>query len=254
MCEFLSSRLRSTDNLERDQVPVSLIGRLLLVGALCILFLQPARVEGGSASSPKLLLHTQSAESGAAGSCQVGLTSCGGVNVQGGLYITGHYFVFLLAARFDTEVGLQEIHVGIDYDKTTGSGVDILIPSPGGFGWALCADSENQSPGWYVEGGDNRIMWSAEHCPRDSLAVAGYFYVAAYTSGYLALVPPAGGPATLTLCGGTPQPIETTELGYAGFGDVSGCNPCVTDCHYTAVEATTWSRIKAHFRHPRDVR
>ena len=192
-----------------------------------------------ASADPQLALHLVRKTTGQP-SCHPNLPSCTAALTEGLLEAQGgsYYFVYLVAAWYDTTSDVQEVHVGLHFDPTTLSGVDI-------FSWNLCADGQTPSAGWFQEGGDNRITWAAPGS--DSLAVAGYFYVTAYTPGRLALVEPAGTTASLTPFGGSAQAIPKSSLGYVGFGALEGCNPCLHPCDYTPVRPSTWSSIKSVF-------
>jgi hypothetical protein len=194
-----------------------------------------------NSATPRLLFHAVQATSKAA-PCTPSLGSCAGAITQG---FVGDgdlfYHVYLVVASYDTAGGVHEIEVGLSYDTTTHSGVDI-------FEWSLCADGQVPGPDWWQAGGDNQITWNSKNA--DSLSVAGYFYTTAYDPGLLALVPASGGEATLTPFSGPPVTIPGTALGYIGFGSSAGCNPCLASCAYTAVRPSTWSSIKSFFNSP----
>lgn len=213
---------------------------LLLAGVLISLI--PGSVVAGPAGTPHLLLHARNVST--AEPCVPGIETCAAAQVSGSLYQpsgAGSYFVYLMAARFEPTAGTREVRVGLSYDLTTGSGVDV-------FQWHLCADSESPEAGWYQSGGANRITWSSEDCPTDSLLVGGYFYLTAYSAGHIALGAPAAGPAEFVNCAGSTVAVAGTELGYIGFGGLSGCNPCAAPCNYVSVEPTTWSGVKSLLR------
>jgi hypothetical protein len=220
----------------RPHVPILLAASLLFPALL------PALAIAGPNGTPHLLLHARPVS--AAQACDAGIDDCAAAQVSGGLYQpsgAGSYFVYLMAARFEPETGVRQFRVGLSYDPTTGSGVDI-------FQWHLCADAETPESGWYSAGGANRLAWSVDACPPDSLVVGGYFYLTAYTAGHLALNAPGTGSAEFVTCAGAPVSVATSELGYVGFGGLNGCNPCLAPCNYVSVEPTTWSGVKALLR------
>lgn len=211
----------------------------LMVAAILLAGSRPA---GAVDLSPRILLHARTAST--AHHCQPGLASCAAAEVRGQLNLlsgAGNYFVYLMAARFDPAIGAREIHVGLSYDLTTLSGVDI-------FGWNSCADTETPTAEWFQAGGANRLSWNNDHCRQDSLAVGGYFYLTSYTPGYIAAVAPEGADVSLTYCNGAVETIPTQRLGYIGFGEFEGCNPCDRPCNYVPVATVTWSRVKTLFR------
>lgn len=215
-------------------------GLALLAAVLFLPLAGQARAAGSG--TPRLLLHVRAVST--KDPCSPGIARCGEAIVQGALYAPnrhGIYYTYLLASGYDTEAGASEIRTGISYDFTTLSGVDI-------FSWTLCAAGQNPTAAWFQAGGENWISWDQMDAPHDSLAVAGYFYMTAYTPGQLALTPCAAGPATVASFGEAPVPVDSIGLGIVGFGGSDGCNPCLTPCTYTAVQVTTWGGIKTLFR------
>ena len=81
----------------------------------------------------------------------------------------------------------------------------------------------------------------------DATPVAGYFYLAAYGSGTLRLIPrPADGLAMVSDCSAQATQIPSEGLGTARFSPgalIAGYNPCGREAS-VAVERATWSRIK----------
>jgi len=59
---------------------------------------------------------------------------------------------------------------------------------------------------------------------------------------------PAESPASVTYCNGNVENLPAERLGFIGFGDAEGCNPCNGPCNYVPVEAVTWSRLKTLVR------
>ena len=191
------------------------------------------------AAEPKLVLHASRASMSEP--CQAGISRCNQAVVTGSLYTpsgAGTYYVYLMATQFDGAEGVRSIQAGIDYDAVTGSGVDI-------FAWNHCADSEQPGTGWYQEAKSvNRLTWNVEQCPSDTLVVGGFFYLTSYTASFLTVSPFGAEPAAVQSCLGNTVMLPPTALGYVGFGNFPGCNPCLTSCNTVAVLPTTWSRIK----------
>jgi hypothetical protein len=213
--------------------------RVLPATALLLFLAAPSAVLAAPNGTPHLLLHARPVADAEA--CVAGIDDCTAAQVSGSLYQpsgAGTYFVYLMAARFEPEAGAREFRVGLSYDPTTVSGVDI-------YQWYLCADSETPEAGWYQAGGANRLSWSVETCPTGPLVVGGYFYLTAYTAGHVALTAPATGSPELVNCAGVATTVALTELGFVGFGGLPGCNPCLAACNYVSVEPTTWSGIKS---------
>jgi hypothetical protein len=185
--------------------------------------------------APRILLHA--VPSSSKNLCSPGVGACAEANIQAEISTISQfmYYAYLLVIDKDPGTGVQEIHTGLSYDTTTLSGVDI-------FNWNLCADGEAPSAGWYQEGGDNRITWNSPGT--GEVAVAGYFYITGYNNGAIALVPPQNGRATVTPFSGPADSLDVSDLGFIGFGDEEGCNPCLTTCDFTPVRPSTWSSLK----------
>lgn len=216
---------------------------LLLLASLALGLLAPRAGRAAGVTEPRLLIHLAVASTKNA-SCVPPLADCatGAVVVEGLTYnvVTEFfYYAYILAAGYDPTSGLNEARFTVDYARQTNEGVDI-------FSWHTCASASLGPADWYSVGSGNQIRW--DDCPRTGVAVAGYFYMTAYTAGRIGVVPPpAEGPATLTSCGGQPVEIPVEHLGFAGFGGQTGCNPCLEKCVFVAVQPTTWGSIKARF-------
>lgn len=240
------SGLRERTMLMMDSRRATRLLRLtLLLAPLLIGLHLPRAGRAAGVTEPRILVHLAVAST-KTGSCTPTISDCASpnVNVFGLTYtlVTEfYYFAYILVAGHDATSGIHEIKFAVDFARGTGEGVDI-------FTWTTCATSLGAAD-WYVSGAGNQIRW--DDCPKADVAVAGYFYMTAYTPGKIGIVPPPGeGPATLTNCGGQPVEIPIGHLGFAGFGDQQGCNPCRDECRYVAVQPTTWSSLKARFAVP----
>jgi hypothetical protein len=191
------------------------------------------------AAEPKLLFHARRASM--AQPCQPGITRCQDAVVLGQLYApsgAGNYYVYLVAADIDPARGLRSIHFGINYDQVTVSGVDL-------FSWNPCADTQEPSAGWYQESFcSNRLNWTGEACPTDSLAVGGYFYMTCYTASFLTVAPIGDAPVTFRDCQSEEIALSQSNLGHVAFGATGGCNPCFGPCDKVATVPSSWSGIK----------
>lgn len=187
---------------------------------------------------PKILLHVRPA--GQSEPCQAGLlddcryaeTSARVAAGRNGPF----YYVYLLAARGRME-NISRLRCGINYQKgrpggqRDGRGVDIL-------GWNLCADIQFASPVgplWPAPGSGSIVYWDgAEHCQRGEVAVAGYFYMAAYDPDTLRVIAdPTDRLVDLFKCDPGSEFLGPEDLGYVTFsagGGEAGCNPCKEDC------------------------
>jgi hypothetical protein len=172
------------------------------------------------------------------------------------------YLAYLVVVSPSPEVpNFAGIACGIEYDGTHFQGVDV-------FGWYLCADMEDKTDGggglWPESQGGNQITWDpGENCQDQVLpsngvhAVAGAFYVFAYTADEFRVTPNKnlpGGPAlSVTDCQGTSWRIDLKAFGsctaVASFGGAMSINPCVVPdyCQWTPVEAVTWGEIKDRY-------
>lgn len=178
---------------------------------------------------PKLLLHVMPVASSNA--CTAGvLGDCSDAVTSGQLY-PNYHFVYLLAAP-TTVVPLGGIECGIQYSGSySPSGGQ---PGLNVFHFSACGSLEFPSTGWPGPGGGNMMTWSQYNCPTGETAVAGYFYVGAYSADTLRLtVRPVSGFAKVANCNAAETDLVPADLGYAVFsqtGTVPGCNPCLGPC------------------------
>jgi len=230
----------------RDELAMQWVRSLLLL-PIAILLLSPGSAAASTVDGrPKILLHVRptTAESpcgnGMLAQCQDAVT--GGItNVA--------YHLFVLAAR-GNQADLAGVQFGIDYEGTfdpVGSGAYLDV-----FSWTLCATLEFPSPNppWPSPGGGTLITWdSVTTCQTGDVAVVGYFYMTAYNAATMRVLPrPIDGAAKVATCGSAEVLLDYgVDLGCAYFSPQGalGCNPCLHPCFIDAVEASTWSRIKA---------
>jgi DNA-binding beta-propeller fold protein YncE len=207
----------------------------------------------------KLVLHLTSPVS--KNECANGLlTDCRNAVTSGGLSTPDGpwYFAWLLAVRGNIS-SLSGIQFGITYDQggandaSNSRAIDI-------FSWTLCGDREFPSPPgdppgapqWPGPGSGTIITWNyLTNCQFGDLAVAGYFYLGAYSPDVLRLTErPIDNLAAVADCVPVAWPLEAGDLGFVTFspGAMPGCNPCLMDCvSPTRIQGTTWSSIKALF-------
>jgi len=189
------------------------------------------------------------------------LSDCRDASVSGALSGSSGpwYYAYVLVARgsISSVAGLQ---LGISYDHnqagdmSDGKGVDI-------FSWNFCADRQFPTPAgfppgapnWPEPGSGNLITWYLDtNCQFGETAVAGYFYLAAYSPDVLRITArPVDGKAAVADCIPRVYDMEAGDLGFATFSDgarIPGCNPCITDCvSPTPIRETTWGAIKSLF-------
>jgi hypothetical protein len=182
---------------------------------------------------------------------------CTGYNVSNQPLYPPSLYTYLLVVNGSQAEGVAGVQCGIAFNGTPGAGVDV-------FGWTLCATLEFASTGWPQAGGGNLITWdSVTRCQTTQtnalvgvVAVAGYFYMGAYSNDVMRVTPrPVDGFAKVANCGsvedipygGAPGEVATdgeTFLGAVGFGPGStGINPCGRE-RPVAVAPTTWSGVK----------
>jgi len=234
-----------------------IVAGLLTVGLLTASAL-PA-LAGTHDNRPKILVHVKSTTTkNACTFGSAGITDCNSGSIVTNGTITplggpGYYYFYLLVARGNL-TNLAGMQCGIAYQNNQSSnesdlaGIDI-------FGWTLCATLEFVTPGsnvWPRPGGGNLITWdSTNNCQTGEVAVAGYFYAAAYSADYFAITPrPVDGISKVANCNNTETNLVQGDLGWAQFstGAVTpGCNPCAQICPPVAVETTTWGGIKSLF-------
>lgn len=231
---------------------VTLVAGVLVLGAIVL--------GAGSAlaapfdNQPKILLHIKgtttknACTAGSVANCQTDPITQADLTPAEGPY----YFVYLLAAKGASE-NLAGMQCGISYQTdqpsqdADGMGVDV-------FGWTLCATLEFVQPGanlWPKPGGGNLITWDAIlRCQTGEVAVAGYFYLGAYSADKMSVKKrPADNAAKVARCDSAEEPpLGVEDLGFISFsagGTTVGCNPCVAPgCEGVPVEPTTWSNIK----------
>ena len=205
--------------------------------------------------SPRLLLHVGDVVPGRDACENGGLKLCTDAVTKGSTIVTPKgpfYFVYLLAHRgYLRTINALTLSIGYDRgrpgDSSDGHGVDI-------FGWTLCADTQinnGLAPDWPEPGAASTILWRDRDVgQRAETAVAGYFYVGAYTPDALRITPHSVfGESSIYEGNLRRTPLLDRELGSAVFtpgSKAEGCNPCRGDC-YAVVPATitSWGSIKA---------
>jgi hypothetical protein len=168
--------------------------------------------------------------------------------------------VYLVVARGQPGPGIAGISCGIQYDPRPQNGVDM-------FGWTLCADMEFTNAGpngvWPASGGGNRITWSMEdNCQRTVInpdgvhAIAGAFYVYAYSEDYFSVTPNMNlviPEFAVADCSAQASYFSlNADMGTVGFGSITdgsfagGLNPCV-GWFTIPTKSTTWGQLKTKY-------
>lgn len=206
------------------------------------LALLPGISQAGANANAKIQLHL--ATTTTKNACAAGrIPPCFSMVTNGSLYPT-IYFAYLLVADGNATAGVGGLQCGITYPGGTGGGSNSPINV---YSWSLCATLEFPSTSWPAPGGGNLITWdTASKCQRlepggagtGVVAAAGYFYLAAYGEGTLAVIPrPVDGKAKVADCASNEDLIAgvgfpgsvASHLGSAKFsagGNIHGANPC----------------------------
>ena len=226
----------------------------VLVAGLATVALSTDSFAGANANA-KIQLHLLSPTTKQQCTRLAATPACNGIITQGALYPT-LYYAYVLVTDGNAAAGVAGVQFGIAYTgpgATDGAGIDI-------YGWALCATLEFQSPtpAWPNSGAGNLITWDANtRCQRfvpvgndpanGVTSAAGYFYMAAYGPGTMAITPrPTDGVAKVADCSASEDIITGTpsHLGSLGFGGQPGYNPCGL---ITPTVNTTWGSVKTIF-------
>lgn len=218
-------------------MPRLAIAAPLLLGITLSLAAAPAAA-GPWDGNPKILLHLQPVTS--KNVCAWGSLSDCASAVTAGQLATGAgpwYYAYVLAAP-GPGGNIAGVELGIDYQNSNSADVSdqdrIDI-----FEWHVCATLEFITPGahtWPRPGGGNLITWdSVNRCQTGETAVAGYFYLACYSSpDTLMITPrPVSGHAKVASCASIETVLFAGDLGRAVFsasGTAAGCNPCAEGC------------------------
>lgn len=215
---------------------------------------------------PKILLHLATPTT--KNQCAQGNIPCANAVVQGALY-PSVYYAYALVTGVSAAAGIAGVQFGIDYGSgpLDNIGVDVIEWNPcggpiefGGFG-PLPAVSVAPPPSIGrrrgrvemgalatpapVSGTGNMLVWPWHMpggCQRTepggpgtgAVAVAGYFYVTAYSPARFSIVPrPVDSRAAVSTCPPLADPIDVgvfdvgpSNLGSIGFGGEPGYNPC----------------------------
>ncbi|HEX7880641.1 MAG TPA: hypothetical protein VF720_14595 [Candidatus Eisenbacteria bacterium] len=175
--------------------------------------------------------------------------------------VNEYYYGFVCVVDGKRDAGIAGVTFGVKFNRTPRSGVDISE-------WTRCGTLEfpTTSGGrrdWYnVSNGGNLVTWDPQNAcqttePSGSgtgvTAVAGYFYLTAYSADRLEIVPrPADNQAAVADCtsilsivAGPGAPIHTKPyvgtVEFSADGSVVGSNPCGL-AH--PVVGKTWTGVK----------
>jgi hypothetical protein len=183
---------------------------------------------------------------------------CEDMVVRGDLISSGeYYYLYIVATDGDPRSGFGGVQFGISYNSATRQGVDV-------FSWTLCGTLEFAMTGWPAANTGTLITWDTSNCQNDEpngagtgvMAVAGYFYVGAYSPDqFKVTVRPNDGEAKVADCQAFEAKVEgplvhfsQSHLGYVSFSagaETEGYNPCGMA---KPTEEKTWSQVKSNDR------
>lgn len=159
----------------------------------------------------------------------------------------------MVIARADSN-GVSGTSFGLLYDDEPGSGLRVS--------WNNCVSGLeflSDNPVWPASGSGARLTWLLpDDCQNQIIdddgihAVAGAFYVYAYSNGGFEIVPNrtllSGAELAITNCLGEEAQFDTTLGGWwsrsshAAFGSDYLCDVCAEGCYPPDVEPSTWGR------------
>lgn len=179
--------------------------------------------------------------------------------VTNGRLLPWMHRAFIMVTDGNGSAGVREAQFSVGYQETDGMGLDIVDFTPCG---AVVYPTDGPNGPWPSSGSTCRLVW--DQCQTTEpggpgtgvVTPVGYFYCGAYSIDSLrVIVSPVLNVATVSSCSGVVDTVELVEaphspshLGFAKFtasGTESGYNPCGLA---TAVEVSTWSRMKNLFR------
>lgn len=176
-------------------------------------------------------------------------------------FLSTQSYIYVFVCNGGTNPGVGGLEFGLQYEGSYDP--DGLARPVDIFAWHLCADSEFPTPDWPNPGSGNRVVWSWQHCPNQPggpadpysvFALAGYFYITAYSPSLVRLAPhPTSQQAKVVSCAGQEDTIfplptgRSVSLGSVYFSpnaSGSGINPCFGGVVVPSAP-TTWSHLKA---------
>jgi hypothetical protein len=167
--------------------------------------------------------------------------------------------VWLLVCNGSDSTGIRGAEFGIDYNPDPYGGIYVNS-------WSRCADQDFPDANWtggptsdipnvHTSPASNVVTWLASNCnitnsepfvPKTVLAIMGSLEVFTYDPDILSIIPkPQSGRVEIADCSGAQESIlgnpGPSHLGFSEWCLGFGYNPCGLP---TAVEPTTWSRLK----------
>ena len=206
---------------------VFVLGALLLGGVLL-----PGPAGAGTQNNARLALHATNQLPNACTNSAILTTPCSSY-VTARSTLTGGY-VYLVVTQADPVAGIKALSCGIDYTGSIGVGID-----PRYVNWTYCGDgldfpSDGGNGDWPAPAGGMRLTWlscqTTEIAPDQVHAVAGFFYVYAYSPDKFEITRnenlSVGPELQVADCAASPTNLPLSHAGFVEFGGGPGYNPC----------------------------
>lgn len=243
--------------LARSVVRLTLVG--LSAAALTLAPVRPAAAETNDYA--KIIMHIVPYSGGMSCNSTKGKIGCAGMKTAGTLNTP--YFAFVCVVDADASKGVAGAEFGVEYNSSRNRGVDVLD-------WSLCGTLQFAMDRWPASGTGLLVTWDTQNkCQREEpagtgtgvVAVAGYFYISAYSSDKFSVTRRSiGTPPTAKVadCAGNESLVDgfgtnfsQSHLGFVNFSDggtVAGYNPCGLA---KPVEETGWGKLKSTYSRSR---
>lgn len=186
---------------------------------------------GAPNDNAKILLHLGSVANAKIACSQDGLSACADIVTRGQLY-PHKYFAYVLVADAEASAGLAGVQFGLSYNGKKEAGVDI-------YSWHRCTDIDMPTLEWPNSGSGTMLAWrEAKRTEPEGeglgvMAVAGYFYCAAYSPDELRISTHPLANASVLDGSGNESELTTTEdsslfgsISFSADGNSEGTNPC----------------------------
>ena len=187
----------------------------------------------GTQDNAKLALHATNLVGMPCTNSAILTTPCSSYVTARPMLAPGSY-VYLVVTQADPVFGIKGLSCGIDYTGSAGVGIDPQYVS-----WTYCGDgldfpSDGGNGDWPAPAGGMRLTWntcqSTEIAPDQVHAVAGFFYVYAYSPDKFEITRnenlSAGPDLQVADCAPSPSNLPLSHAGFVEFGGGTGYNPC----------------------------
>ena len=205
--------------------------RILWSASITLALLLPSPSMAAGLALAKVALHLKPH---AANACLTPPTiPCSNYTTAGRVGVS--YDAYLVVADVSPFEGIKGLSCGLEYDPALASGVDL-------YSWTVCADGlewPNEGPNgiWPASGGGNRITWTTcqthNYVPNGAHAVAGVFYVYAYSADQLHIIEnnnlDSGPELKVANCAALEAflpPAYGGRVDFSPTGTSAGYNPC----------------------------